>query len=90
VTNYSALAKINYEFEKLDSNHWLYVNLFPDYACNAALGTNSYSAYVNSFVETFKPKVMSFDYYCITTNGIRKSYFNTGSIFPIIHCLLAR
>jgi len=80
-TDFTHLAKINREFEKLDSNHWLYVNLFPDYACDAALGTNSYSAYVNSFIKIFKPKVLSFDYYCITTNGIRKSYFkNLGII----------
>lgn len=75
VTNYPTLASWRNAYENLDSNHFLYVNLFPDYASTAFLGTNSYSAYVNSFIQTVNPKFLSYDYYCITTSGLRPTYY---------------
>ncbi|MEN9678564.1 MAG: hypothetical protein RIS76_4460 [Verrucomicrobiota bacterium] len=40
-----------------------YVNLFPNYASAAQLGTPSYEDYVSRFVDEVKPEVLSMDHY---------------------------
>jgi len=44
-----------------------YVNLFPNYASPAQLGAPDYDAYVNSFVATVDPDVLSMDHYPMMT-----------------------
>ncbi|WP_285518457.1 hypothetical protein, partial [Thermolongibacillus altinsuensis] len=40
-----------------------YVNLFPNYASAAQLGTPNYDEYVARFVDEVKPDVLSMDHY---------------------------
>ncbi len=40
-----------------------YINLFPDYASEAQLGTPTYEEHVARFVDEVKPDVLSMDYY---------------------------
>jgi hypothetical protein len=48
---------------------WPYINLFPNYAENWQLGTNGYEEYLNKFIETCKPTVLSYDHYSLYEGG---------------------
>ncbi len=52
-----------------------YINLFPTYASPRQLGVPTYEAYLDSFVNTVRPPVLSFDHYPITNNGLRPDFF---------------
>jgi hypothetical protein len=55
---------------------WPYINLFPNYADASQLGTNTYDEYVEKFVETCRPPVLSYDHYAIFEGGgMRGEYF---------------
>ncbi len=47
-----------------------YINLFPNYARPAALGTNSYEEYVERFVNEVNPDVLSMDHYPLFKPGV--------------------
>ncbi len=42
-----------------------YVNLFPSYATEDALGTANYEEYISKYLEMVKPDVLSFDHYSL-------------------------
>ncbi|NOZ55390.1 MAG: hypothetical protein GXO73_01205 [Calditrichaeota bacterium] len=52
-----------------------YINLFPTYASSRQLGLPTYEAYLDSFVSTVRPPVLSFDHYPITTDGLRPDFY---------------
>jgi hypothetical protein len=55
---------------------WPYINLFPNYADTSQLGTKTYDEYVEKFVETCKPPVLSYDHYAVLEGGsLRGEYF---------------
>jgi len=70
-----ALARWAERIRALDQNHPVYMNLFPNYVPEEALGS-SYEEHVKLFIETVKPNLVSFDYYPITTDGIRQSWWD--------------
>ncbi|WP_394796728.1 hypothetical protein [Armatimonas sp.] len=51
--------------ERLHPGKLAYVNLFPDYASPAQLGSPDYATHVKQFIETVKPAVLSMDHYPI-------------------------
>ncbi|MBN2513495.1 MAG: beta-galactosidase [Sedimentisphaerales bacterium] len=53
-----------------------YINLFPNYAGNAQLGTDNYDQHVSRFVNEVEPDVLSMDHYPIMVPGAdgRKGY----------------
>lgn len=59
-----------------DPKHLPFINLFPNYASPAQLGTRSYPGYVRQFLETVRPKLLSFDHYALVGAGERPSYFD--------------
>ena len=59
---------------EVDASHPLYLNLFPDYVNPSVLST-SYEDYVKDFIRIVKLPMVSFDYYPVTTSGIRKSWY---------------
>ena len=59
---------------EVDASHPLYLNLFPDYVDPSVLST-SYEDYVKDFIRIVKLPMVSFDYYPVTTSGIRKSWY---------------
>ena len=58
-------------------NHWPYINLFPDYAENNQLGTTNYEEYLERFVATCHPRIISYDNYSLMDDGtVRESYWS--------------
>jgi hypothetical protein len=75
------LSKIkNYICEK-DSNHLVYINLFPNYAdCEKQLHATSYKEYVSGYLSKVHPQVLSFDNYGILAGKLRSNYFENLEI----------
>jgi hypothetical protein len=70
------LAALDRGLRARDPKHLPFINLFPNYASPAQLGTVSYPAYVRAFLETVRPKLLSFDHYALVGAGERPSYFD--------------
>lgn len=55
---------------------WPYINLFPDYADNSQLGTSGYEDYLERFIATCHPKIVSYDNYSLMDDGsLRNNYW---------------
>lgn len=53
-----------------------YINLFPNYASPAQLGTATYQEHLDQFVRTVRPRFISYDHYALMDDGsLRKGYF---------------
>ncbi len=73
---FDALGKMNGEFLRHDPDHLPYINLFPTYASAGQLGTPSYADHLDKFLSTMKPRVLSYDHYCLLKDGRdRTDYF---------------
>jgi hypothetical protein len=66
---FPGLAKVADVVKELHPGAWPYINLFPNYAENWQLGTQGYDQYVEKFVETCKPPVLSYDHYALYEGG---------------------
>ncbi|HVM50536.1 MAG TPA: hypothetical protein VMU04_21095 [Candidatus Acidoferrum sp.] len=54
-----------------------YINLFPDYATPGQLGTPTYADYLESFIATCKPGIISYDNYSLMDDGsVRDNYWS--------------
>lgn len=63
VADFPALARRAEDVRKRRPGRFGYINLFPNYASAAQLGTGSYEDYVAEFVREVKPEVLSMDHY---------------------------
>lgn len=72
--DFPKLAAWAEKIRAVDDSHPMYLNLFPNYVNPAALGC-SYREYVHRFIEEVKLPLVSFDYYPVTTDGIRQSWY---------------
>ncbi|RKP58305.1 hypothetical protein D7Z26_02060 [Cohnella endophytica] len=73
---FDRLATLARSYESHAPDGLAYVNLLPDYASAQQLGTETYADHVERFLLTFKPKVLSYDYYPLRMNGsIKATYF---------------
>jgi hypothetical protein len=53
-----------------------YINLFPNYASPAQLGTSTYEQYLEQFVKAVDPTFISYDHYALMADGgLRDGYF---------------
>ncbi len=79
--HFEALGEISREFEKQDPAHLAYINLFPTYARVQQLGTPTYEDHLDKFLSIVKPRVLSYDHYCLLRDGgIRPDYFENLSL----------
>ena len=89
------LAAVKQYLLKKDPQHIPYINLFPNYASAAQLGTASYEEYLRQYLDIVKPAVVSYDHYALTPTGerevwwenleiIRKESLATGKPFAVI------
>jgi hypothetical protein len=70
------LEKVASAIRELAPDKWPYINLFPDYADNSQLGTIGYADYLERFITTCHPKIISYDNYSLMDDGsIRGSYW---------------
>ncbi len=60
---FETLGKIRRIISKFDPDHEAYINLFPNYAFPGLLGDIPYEEYVENFIKTVNPEILSFDNY---------------------------
>jgi hypothetical protein len=63
------------KIQAVDSKHFCYVNLFPNFADSNQLGTKSYTDYVNTYVKELPLQFMSFDYYPVFKDHLSVSWY---------------
>jgi hypothetical protein len=62
---FPALKEITGLFRKEDPLHEPVINLLPSYGSPVQLGSDDYPAYINSFITTVKPGLLSYDNYAL-------------------------
>ncbi len=71
------LEKVASVVRELAPGKWPYINLFPDYAENWQLGATNYAEYLDRFIATCHPKILSYDNYSLMDDGsVRESYWS--------------
>lgn len=74
---FPALSKAADILRPLSPGKWPYINLFPDYAENWQLGTTNYSEYLERFIATCHPSIISYDNYALMDDGsLRQNYWS--------------
>jgi hypothetical protein len=64
----------------VDPAHPCYINLFPNYATPAQLGTATYQDYVDRFMAEVPVPFLSFDHYPVTAAGLRPEWYENLEI----------
>lgn len=75
-----SLATLARRLAAADPEAVCYVNLLPTYASPGQLGGDSYGRYVERFLDEVPVRVLSFDHYPITKEGVREDYFQNLEI----------
>lgn len=73
-TELDALGTLADRILAVDSEHAIYLNLFPNYASDEVLGS-TYEEYVKQSVEKVKTTLVSFDFYPIRETGVVNSWW---------------
>lgn len=75
--DYPALALWREAFSRADPDTPVYINLFPNYASPDQMNVPTYEAYVENFITTVKPEILSYDHYALMEGGVlRDGYFS--------------
>jgi hypothetical protein len=74
------LAALTSALRVRDPKRLPFINLFPNYATPAQLGTPTYEAYVRQYLESVHPRLLSFDHYALVGPGERPTYFENLEI----------
>src|SRR2546426_4447336 len=73
---FPGLEKVAAIVRELAPGKWPYINLFPDYAESWQLGTTNYAEYLERFIATCHPKIISYDNYSLMDNNtVRDNYW---------------
>ena len=72
---FSNLEKVAGPIRELAPDKWPYINLFPDYAENWQLGATNYAEYLERFIATCHPKIISYDNYSLLDGGSVRDNF---------------
>jgi len=76
---FPAIATANQYLLKKDPRRLPFINLFPNYATPDQLGSKSYEEHVSTYIETVKPKLVSWDHY-LQMKGNDSLYFQNMDI----------
>jgi len=60
---FARLGQVCQLFRQADPRHEPIVNVFPGYATSKQLGTETFRRYIRRYIETVKPRVLSYDHY---------------------------
>jgi len=63
------------KIQAIDSKHFCYVNLFPNFADSIQLGTKDYKDYVSEYVRQIPIQFISFDYYPVLKDRLSKTWY---------------
>ena len=84
-SSFAGLGEVAAYLKKIDPEHVAYINLFPSYASNnqqvknSQLGTDTYDQYLDKYLETVKPDVLSYDHYHFLKGSDRPGFL--GNLF---------
>ncbi len=74
---FPGLATVAGLIRELAPGKWPYINLFPDYATPGQLGATNYADYLERFIATCHPAILSYDNYSLMDDGsVRQSYWS--------------
>jgi hypothetical protein len=74
---FPGLAKVAGLVRELSPGKWPYINLFPDYANSDQLGISTYAEYLERFIATCHPSIISYDNYSLMDDGsLRGNYWS--------------
>jgi hypothetical protein len=63
-------------FRKAAPQACAYINLFPNYASSQQMNVSTYAKYLESYVQTVRPRFISYDHYALMDDGsLRRGYF---------------
>ena len=78
---FAGLAQLVGELRAADPTHFAYINLLPDHVGANGYGTDTYDEYVERFIATVQPALLSYDYYPFRKDNDRSTFFaNLGVI----------
>ncbi|MCE5258060.1 MAG: hypothetical protein LLG44_03255 [Chloroflexi bacterium] len=77
---FSQLARIHCLLRQVDPAAVPYINLFPNYASSAQLGTVSYREHVRRFIDLVQPLYLSYDHYAFFEDHEFSIYFENLEI----------
>lgn len=63
------------QIQEIDKKHFCYVNLFPNFADSAQLGTKDYLEYVREYIQQIPLQFLSFDYYPVMKDHLSKTWY---------------
>ncbi len=73
---FPGLASVARAYTETDPDHLSYINLFPNYATQEQLGTETYEEYVEQYIEIVRPQFVSYDHYALFEKApLRSGYF---------------
>jgi hypothetical protein len=78
---YPELGNWAKKIQSIDSKHFCYVNLFPNFADSAQLGTTDYRKYVSECAKQIPLEFMSFDYYPVMKDRLSKTWYENLEVF---------
>lgn len=64
----------------MDSAHFLYINLLPNYASAKQFGTPTYQEYVSTFAKEVPVEFLSFDHYPVVDDTLRPEWYQNLEI----------
>jgi hypothetical protein len=74
---FAGLAKVADLIRELSPGKWPYINLFPDYANADQLDIPTYAEYLERFIATCHPSIISYDNYSLMDDGsVRGNYWS--------------
>jgi hypothetical protein len=74
---FAGLSKVSALIRELSPGKLPYINLFPDYAEQWQLGATNYAEYLERFIATCQPTIISYDNYSLMDDGsVRQSYWS--------------
>lgn len=77
---FDAVAAVVSALRAVDPDRLAYVNLLPDYVPPRLLGTPSYEDYVEQFITTAHPQLLSYDYYPFGEEKDRSTFFTNLAV----------
>lgn len=76
IREFSGLATVSELLQEISPDKIPYINLYPNYASVNQLGTENYWEYVEYYVNTVNPPIISYDHYALMENEpLRDGYF---------------
>lgn len=73
--DFRALAKWVTRIQAIDPVHACYINLFPNYANGAQLGTATYQEHLDRFIKEVPVPFISFDHYPVVGSSLRGEWY---------------